>query len=376
MAQSPPKPATKSASSAGKSPPKSGGFSRIRLSRKALIAVGGTVLVAVLAAGVVVYLVRTGRIGSVSRLIVVKDFGPESKGGGARPGQGPAQAGAPAPGEEHTYTVKPGENLWKIAKEGTLVSSPWEWRTILVQNKDKIQYAFLSEEDGGWKVILDEGQQLKVKGGVSAALPDGQGKVGPQYAVQLLTVPEDRMERGMRIVRLLITDGYFAYLYRHEEQGKRFFRIRVGFYGTEDEAKQAGQALIARYGKLFREYWAMRPSDEELKGQHLDFGVQQSRPWVVELPQRDSHHDALEDLRKVVGASEFAYISQKRDGTASPAHYIYRTRIGFFASEEDARTFVAAHKGSAPLLSDGRPVRVDNFLEAFPGQNIKMGKAG
>jgi hypothetical protein len=180
----------------------------------------------------------------------------------------------------------------------------------------------------------------------------------------------------MRIVRQLMTDGHFAYLYRHEADGKRFFRIRVGFYKTEDEAKQAGQALLGRYSKVFKEYWAMRPSEVELKGGHLDFGVQQARPWVVELPQRGSHHDALEDLRKVTAASEFAYIAQKRDAAATPAHYFYRTRIGFFASEADARKFVDDHKGAAPLLSEGQAVQVDNFQEALPGQNLKMGKPG
>lgn len=345
-----------------------------RISRRKWLIGGGVLLIAVLV-GVAVYLVRSGRFES-GRLVVVKDFVTEAVSKITKPGSRLGQPGPPAPGEEHTHTVKPGENLWKIAKEGTLVESPWEWRTILVQNRDKIQYAFLSEDDGGWKVIVEEGQELRVKGDASTALPDGPSKPDRQFAVQMLTVPDDRIERAVRIVRLLITDGQFAYLYRHEADGKRFFRIRVGFYRTEDEAKQAGEALVARYGKLFKEYWAMRPSDVELKGGHLDFGVQQARPWVVELPQRDSHKQALDDLRQVVGASEFAYIAQKRDGAASPARYLYRTRIGFFASEADARTFVAAHRGAAPLLGDGRPVQVDNFTEAFPGQNMKMGKAG
>jgi hypothetical protein len=192
----------------------------------------------------------------------------------------------------------------------------------------------------------------------------------------MLTVPDTRLERAMRIVHQLIADGHFAYLYRKEADGKRFYRIRVGFYPTPEYAMQAGESILAKYAaqKVFKEYWVMRPSDLELQGGHLDYGMQEARPWVVELPQRDSHHDALEDLRKVASASEFAYIAQKRDGSSTPARYIYRTRIGFFASEGQAKDFIAAHKGTADVLSQGEPVRVKNLQEALPGQNMRLGK--
>ena len=298
------------------------------------------------------------------RLSVVKNFVP------APP------APAPAKPAERTHTVKAGENLWKIAKQGELVDSAWDWRMILVQNRDKIQYTFLSESDGGWKVMVGEGQELKVKGDPSPQLPGAGGPTEPLYAVQVLTVPDTRLERAVSLVRMLMTDGQFAYLYRKEADGKRWFRIRVGFYHSADEAKQAGEALVARYGngKIFKEFWVMRPSALELQGGHLDYGVQQARPWVVELPQRGTHRESLEDLRKVSAASEFVYISQKRDGDATPPHYLYRTRIGFFASEAEARDFIAAHKEAAPLLGEGQAVRLESFEEALPGQNLRLGK--
>ena len=77
---------------------------------------------------------------------------------------------------------------------------------------------------------------------------------------------------------------------------------------------------------------------------------------------------------KISGASEFAYISQKRDGTANPAHYVYRTRIGFFADEAQAKAFIKAHKGAADVLAQGEAVRVQDLQEALPGQNLRLGK--
>ena len=366
MAQSSSRPGKPSPGGAAKAALLKFGNPLAKLPRPAQWAIG-IVLLLLIAAGAAWYFLAGSRSGdSGGRLSVVKDFGA---------GQPPAAPESAKPAER-THTVKAGESLWKIAKQGELVDSAWDWRTILVQNRDKIQYTFLSESDGGWKVMVEEGQELKVKGDPSPAPPGAEGPAGRLYAVQVLTVPDTRLERAVSLVRMLMTDGQFAYLYRKEADGKRWFRIRVGFYRSAEEAKRAGEALLARYGdrKVFKEFWVMLPSELELKGGHLDYGVQQARPWVVELPQRGTHRESLEDLRKVSAASEFVYIAQKRDGAATPPHYIYRTRIGFFSSEDEVRAFIAAQKDAAPLLGEGQAVKLESFEEALPGQNLRLGK--
>jgi hypothetical protein len=351
------------------------------LRRTLLLAVAGIAVLLIVAAGVWFLWTRTGREEAGGRLTVSKDFGPGA------PQGAPTGPGGARPGAERSHTVKPGENLWDIASHGDLVASAWEWRTILVQNRDKIQYAFVSEEDGGWKVMVENGQQLTVKTDGSPGYPGAAAPSGKLYAVQVLTVPDRRLGRAVGIVRRLLADGHFAYLYRHEADGKRFYRIRVGFYASPEDAMRAGEDIVAKYQpqKLFKDYWVTRPSDVELQGGQMDYGVQETRPWVVELPERGSHHEALEDLRKIAAASDFAYIAQKRAGSArserlhgepeeSAVRYVYRTRIGFFASESQARAFIAAHKGSAAVLEQGAPVRLDNFQEALPGQNLRLSK--
>ncbi len=281
----------------------------------------------------------------------------------------------PPPGEA-THVVKAGENLWAIAKHSGVVDSPWEWRTILVQNRDKIDYAFVSEEEDAWKVMVEEGKVLKVRRNPPPAAAGNAGtqKIETQYAVQLIALPESRLKQSTELVKMLLANGQYAYLYLQELDGKRFYRIRAGFFSSEQDAEIAGEELTRRYAdhKIFKDYWVVIPSQRELRGEKIDFGAQQSKPWVVELPERQSQGDALDDLRKVARQSEFSYIAQKKDGAAQPAHYLYRIRIGFFGTEEAAQQFIQQKQAKELLLGQAHAVKLENFNELLPGQNLKL----
>ncbi|HUJ76243.1 MAG TPA: SPOR domain-containing protein [bacterium] len=327
------------------------------------------VLLVLIGAGLALF--RSGKLPWQNKLTVSKQFAPPPPAPAAPP---PAAPAAPAPPPEKSYTIKPGENLWTVAKQGTLVSNPWEWRTIAVQNKDKIDYAFISDEDSSWKVMLDAGKELKIHPDGGPGGPAQSGTEEAKYAVQLTTVPDKRLGKATEIVQLLLREGNYAYLYRKELKGKYFYRIRSGFFTSKEQAQQAGEAIVAQFGNnwLFKDFWVVMPSPEERQGQHLDFGAQQTHPWVVELPERERQGQALNDLRKVAPVSSFAYISQKQDSAGPPPHFIYRTRLGFFGSEEAAEKFITDNKQKAPLLAKAQAVRVGNFQEAMPGQTMKL----
>ena len=104
----------------------------------------------------------------------------------------------------------------------------------------------------------------------------------------------------------------------------------------------------------------------------IDFGAQQVKPWVVQLPERDSHGKALEDLRVLSPESDFVYISQRRDKDSGK--FAYRTRVGFFTDEQKANDFIAQKSGPLPLLGEAQAVKLENFEEALPGQNLKLSK--
>ena len=341
----------------------------------------------ILTAGVLsaLYYMNKDRIESDSRLKVIKDFVARvdktiesgkstlqttlDKGKGA--------VGTPTGGMQlprgtdsgRTYVVKPGENLWAIARESGLVENPWQWRTILRQNRDKIEWVFINDEEQDWKIMIAEGQMLTVD-------PNGQPEVQAtkerKYAFQLTSMAEGAARRAEFIVRVLMRDGYYAYVYRAQEKGKVLYRVRSGFYDSEAKAKAVGAEIRERYAKegyFPAEPWVIQPNEAERRGEGMVFGAQLVHPWVVELRDRETHADATKDLRAVSNQGDFAYIWQARHPDSG--RFVYRVRVGFFATEDGAKAMAAQHQGD--LWAGAHPVKVDKFEETLPGQPMLLG---
>jgi hypothetical protein len=274
-------------------------------------------------------------------------------------------------GGARTYTVKGGENLWRIAADSGLVDNPWQWRTILIQNRDKIEWAFINETEQDWKVMIARGQVLTVR-------PDGQPRVEPsgerKYAFQLASMPARQRARAERVVRTLMRDGYYAYVYEAQANGQTVYRIRSGFYDSEARARAVGGQIRERYAKegyFPDELWVMQPDAAEQKGDGMVFGAQLAQPWVVELRERGTHAEAVADLRRVAGAGDFAYIWQTQNAISK--RFIYRVRVGFFGSEGAAKRLLDAHPGGVWEQAGTR--KLDGFEETLPGQLMILGGA-
>ena len=276
---------------------------------------------------------------------------------------------------ERSHQVQPGESLWGIAKMGELVDNPWEWRTILLQNADKIDYAFISSEDiaegkGAWKVMLAVGQELTV---IQPPMSEYSGKMkGRKWLFQLAAVSENNGNKAITVVRTLMRDGYYANLERFVQGDKIWYRIRSGFYDNEEDAWEIAEEIRERY--LDENLFPHTPrvflaSKEERSGSGMIFGAQLANPWAVEFARRDSHREALLDLRRVKGSGKLAYIWQTLDAPDGP--YIYQVRIGFFGSEEEAGEVIAGkNKG---IWEDARSIRIESLVESLPGQPHKLG---
>lgn len=347
----------------------------------------------ILTAGVMsaLYYMNRGRIQTDTRLKVIKDFvervdktlekgkstlettiekGKSAAGvaGEKLAGMKPTSFKMPTFGGR-SYLVKPGDTLWSVAQSG-LVENPWQWRTILRQNRDKIEWVFINDKEQDWKIMIAEGQELTVN-------EDGQPKVQVtnerKYAFQLVSMPERAARRAEFLVRVLIRDGYYAYVYRSNEKGRVLYRVRSGFYDSEAKAKAVAEAIRGRYekqGYFKSEPWVMQPSAAERKGEGFVFGAQLVHPWVVELRDRETHREAVRDLRAVTHLGDFSYIWQAKHPDSG--RFVYRVRVGFFASKDLAEKLSAGRKGE--LWSDAHPVKVDKFEETLPGQPLLLGE--
>lgn len=280
---------------------------------------------------------------------------------------------------ERSYIVEEGDNLWKIAKKKEFVGDPWKWKTILIQNKSKINYTIFSEETGQWKVMVDAGKRLVFK-------PDEDSKAKTsfdrtrkkRYAVQLLSLNTDQLDVGVDIVKFLIKDGYHAYLYRTREKIKRpnlkeaqyFYRIRVGFFETESEALSVGEEILYRYNdkNIFPpDYWAVLPSYSELNGELIDFGIQRNKPWIIQLTDNTSRKEAIDDLKSLASLVDYSYISQKRDPDGS---YRYRTRVGFYETREEANQTLAKIRREVPdHFYNAEVLEIKHVMEDAIGQS-------
>lgn len=277
-----------------------------------------------------------------------------------------------SPGGVRSYTVQPGETLWHIAATGRLVDSPYEWRTILAQNMDKVDYAFVSRENGGWKVVMTPGQTLTVRPGAPYR---PQGLTSGRYALQLASLPASARGRGTFVVRVLLRDGYFAYLYPATVDGGTVYRVRSGFYESEARATAVGKEIQERYAErnwFPDKPWVMEAPDAERRGDDLVFGIQRTDPWVVEVGEYRLHGEALAQLRRIKDVGDFSYIAQTHDPLTR--RYRYHTRVGFFPGEDAAADWLKNRQGEA--WADAKVVQVNYFQEALPGQHMRLGGGG
>ena len=268
-----------------------------------------------------------------------------------------------------THTVLEGENLWSIARGGDLVDHPWEWRTILMQNRDKVDYAFLSSTgEGGWKVMLREGRELVVRPEEDS--PD-LARLPGRYVIQVAAVPDRQQSRAISTVDRLLNDGFYAYVSRARVNGELWNRIRIGFYRNPGEAQEVGDAIKAlpKYANtkiLAPAFWVVEAPEAELRGEVLVYGVQRLNPWVIDLTGRQTHAEALTDLTAAKGSGDFSYIYQTKE--ADSGLFTYHARVGYYPTYDEAYATLRNN----PAWAGAQVLEVRNFLEGMPGNRFRF----
>lgn len=279
---------------------------------------------------------------------------------------------------ERSFIVEEGDSLWKIAQRKDVLGDPRKWKTILIQNREKINYTIFSEETGQWKAMVDAGKRLVFRPKETDKTETSFDRTRKKrFAVQLMSLNTDQLEQAVDIVKMLITDGYHAYLYRTRDKIKPpsaskaqyFYRIRVGFFETKEEALVVGEEIAHRYEdrRIFpMDYWAVLPSYRELNGELIDFGIQRNKPYIIQLGVKNTREQAIEDLKDISSIVDFAYISQKQTPEGG---YLYRLRVGFFETEREANQVLSKIQSSTGNRNyDAQVLEIRHVMETAPGQ--------
>lgn len=160
------------------------------------------------------------------------------------------------------YLVKEGDTLSKIAARQDTMQDPLRWPILLRLNLESLADLETGADFADREV--PPGTELRVitpteaKAGV-------EKPAGSRWAVNVLSTP-----READIVPPAVTlakQGFPAYITRANVKGKEFWRLRVGFFRSKEEAKEQGEKIKTLLE--FKEFWTTRVDTaeyEELAG--------------------------------------------------------------------------------------------------------------
>lgn len=110
----------------------------------------------------------------------------------------------------------------------------------------------------------------------------------------------------------------------------------------------------------------MLPSYSELNGELIDFGIQRNKPWIIQLGVQNSRQEAISDLKQLTSIVDFSYISQNQDENGG---FHYRTRVGFFETQNEAQKVLNSIQGKIPnKFANAQLMEIRHVMETAPGQ--------
>lgn len=284
---------------------------------------------------------------------------------------------------EFSSLVEKDQNIWKSInrfQSKNLKSN--QWRTIIIQNKRKLDYTIFPEvydTQPHWMIV-----QKKDKLEVSYAESNNQPRLAQSYltedntenkidqndvspkenpwkfVVQVMSTDLPHYEDAVTAVHRLVSDGYYAYVYRTKDKIKKkfWYRVRVGYFKTSQDARAIGQEIYFRYRDekkfLPQNYWAVIPSKHELSTEIVSLDTQNSRPWILELPLYQSRSKTLKDLPKLEEITELAYVSSQTQGQTTN----YRIRGGFYKTQVEAQRNLGKLRKLHPSLGTPKIIKL------------------
>ncbi len=105
-----------------------------------------------------------------------------------------------------------------------------------------------------------------------------------KYSLQIMAIEEEYKSKALNITKKLVKEGYQAYTYKTPVKivsdtypnGKYFYRIRVGFFQTKNEAKRIGDKIFQTNASFPQNYYATEAESGEYDGEIITYGFQKN----------------------------------------------------------------------------------------------------
>ena len=160
--------------------------------------------------------------------------------------------------EEGYYRVQKGDCLIKVAGLEEVYDDPIKWTSLFRMNMDKLDGMEITEDFHNME--LPEGLGLKFV--TESEAEENLAKLGREvYAVNVLSA-----ETSQKIVPRAITlmkNGYNAYICTATVKGKKWLRLRAGFFKGYTEAVEAGEHIKTILDET--DVWVARIKKNELE---------------------------------------------------------------------------------------------------------------
>lgn len=171
---------------------------------------------------------------------------------------------APEPG---VHTVKRGDSLAVIAGREEVFGDPLKWPLLYQLNRDRLKDLVLDErlperlltQGIGIRYVTTEEEKKE-----TAAVGD--------WVVNLISSPTADKIDGPAV--RLLKQGYPVYISRTTVKGKKWMRLRVGFFEDRTQAVKAGKELQEKLG--LKDMWPVKIGPEE-KAEYSEFLVVEGR---------------------------------------------------------------------------------------------------
>ena len=105
-----------------------------------------------------------------------------------------------------------------------------------------------------------------------------------KYSLQIMAVEEEYKTKALKITKHLVKEGYQAYTYKTPMKiisdtypnGKYFYRVRVGFFQTREEAKKTGDKIFHTNSSFPNDYYVIKAKSGEYDGKIITYGFQKN----------------------------------------------------------------------------------------------------